>query len=546
MLKIVSLLFILISVLPAKAQTAMPGTLQRPRLMVGIVVDQMRWDYLYRYYDRYSAGGFKRMLQEGFSCENTLIDYVPTKTAIGHSSVYTGSVPAIHGIAGNDFINQHTGNAMYCVADSTVKTVGSTSARGKMSPRNLLTTTFTDELKLATNLRSKVIGVGLKDRGSILPAGHTGDAAYWLDEVTGNWISSTWYMNELPGWVEQMNRQGGVKKYLQKDWNTLYPIGSYVQSTPDDNAYEKVFKGATRATFPVPLADLSKTNGSAIIRYTAFGNSLTFDMAKAAVENEHLGQDPITDFLAVSLSSTDFVGHHFGMNSVEAEDTYLRLDLELAEFFLFLDKQVGKGQYTVFLTADHGGAHNARFLADNQLPGGVWNASQRLKEVNDRLQQKFGSNRLILSLMNNQVHLNRTLIHDRNLDEAMVRKECVAYFEEVEGVAWAVDMNEVANSPVPAVIRERLLNGYHRERSGDIFLLLKSGWYASASQAGTDHANWHGYDAHIPLLWMGWGIKPGHTSRNVSITDIAATASALLRIQMPSGCVGQPIQEALQ
>src|SRR5882672_2820382 len=238
---------------------AAPATasLPRPKLVVGLVVDQMRWDYLYRYYDRYQAGGFKRLLNDGFTCENTNIDYIPTVTAAGHTCIYTGSVPAIHGIAGNDFIIQATGKSMYCTDDSTVRAVGSTSRAGQMSPRNLLVTTVTDELRLATNFRSKVIGIALKDRGGILPAGHSANAAYWFDDASGNWISSTYYMTDLPAWVKKFNDQKIPEKYLKQDWNPLYPVETYLQSSPDNSSkYEGKFVGTTTPTLPVKTSEL--------------------------------------------------------------------------------------------------------------------------------------------------------------------------------------------------------------------------------------------------------------------------------------------------
>src|SRR5215217_8333360 len=300
-----------------KSKIAPPSTtVPRPKLVVGIVVDQMRWDYLYRFYDRYTAGGFKRMLNEGFTCENTNIDYIPTVTAIGHSSIYTGSVPALHGIGGNDFIIQATGKSMYCTEDTSVSTVGSTSDAGKMSPRNLLVTTVTDELKLATNFRSKVIGIALKDRGGILPAGHTANAAYWFDDKNGSWISSTYYMKDLPQWVKDFNAKKLPEAYLKKEWEGVYPLNTYLQTLPVESRYEGKLGGATITGFPIKTSELYKGN-MGLIRTTPYGNTFTLDLAKAAIANEQMGKGVVTDFLAVSLSSTDYVGHLFGVNSVE-------------------------------------------------------------------------------------------------------------------------------------------------------------------------------------------------------------------------------------
>ena len=436
----------------------------RPKLVVGIMVDQMRWDYLYRYYDSYQPGGFKRLLQEGFTCKNNYIDYVPTVTAIGHSSVYTGSVPAIHGITGNDFIIQATGQAMYCTQDTAVQTVGSTSNAGKMSPRNLLASTITDELKLATNFRSKVIGVALKDRGSILPAGHAANAAYWFDDATGNWITSTFYLPELPAWVKQFNEQKLPEKYLQQDWTTLYDISTYAQSLPDNNAYEGKFDGMNTPTFPVKTSGMFSKNFG-ILRTTPYGNSLTLEMAKAAVENEQLGKGFVTDFLAVSCSSTDAVGHKFGTHAIETEDTYLRLDQDLAGFFKFLDAKVGKGNYTVFLTADHGSGHNATFLKDHQIPSGSWSGSTYQSGLNKMLEEKYGVKNLVLGFDNSQVNLNNTLIAQREINEDAIRQDCITYLQGKPGVAYVVDMDKVQAASVPEVLRSRIINGYNAERS---------------------------------------------------------------------------------
>ncbi|GAB2700353.1 alkaline phosphatase family protein [Mucilaginibacter koreensis] len=513
--------------------------------MVGIVVDQMRWDYLYRYYDRYQSGGFKRMLNEGFTCENTNIDYIPTVTAAGHTCIYTGSVPALHGIAGNDFIIQATGKSMYCTEDSTVVAVGSTSAAGKMSPRNLLASTVTDELRLATNFRSKVIGIALKDRGGILPAGHAANAAYWFDDANGSWISSTYYMQDLPAWVKTVNATHPAEVYLKKDWNTLYPINTYVQSEADDNKHEGAFKGMTSPVFPIKTSELYKGNAG-MIRSTPYGNSMTLDLAKAAVESERMGQGPVTDFLAVSLSSTDYVGHQFGPNSIEAEDTYLRLDRDLASFFTYLDSKVGKGNYTVFLSADHGAAHNPGFLTDHNIPAGLWDSNKCLLELNKFLEDKYQTKRLVLSLSNYQVNFNYAAIRDKKISEEGIKQDCIYWLNHRPDIAYAIDMQNAEIASVPEAIRTRVINGYSKERSGTVQIILKPGWYGGHGTTGTTHGTWNPYDTHIPLVFMGWGIQHGSLVRPTHMTDIAATVAALLHIQAPNGSIGVPIGEALK
>ena len=525
-------------------------TLPRPKLVVGIVVDQMRWDYLYRFYDRYSNGGFKRMLNKGFSCENANINYLPSYTAVGHSTIYSGSVPALDGIAGNDFIVQATGKSMYCTEDNSVETVGSTSDAGKMSPRNLLVTTVTDELRLATNFRSKVIGIALKDRGGILPAGHTANAAYWFDDKSGNWITSTYYMNDLPQWMKDFNAKKLPEFYLKKDWNPLYPVSTYIQTLPDESKYEGKFKGAASATLPVKTSELYKGN-LGMIRSTPYGNTMTLDLAIATINAEKMGQGPVTDFLAVSLSSTDYVGHQYGINAVEIEDTYLRLDKDLAAFFTYLDGKVGKGQYTLFLTADHGAAHNTAFLNDHKVPAGLWDDGGALKGLNKALQDKYKSNNVVLSLTNYQVNLNYAAIKADKLNEDAIKEDCIQYLQKQPEVAFVVDMQKAATANIPEELRMRIINGYSIEHSGVIQVILKPGYFTGhspgdAGPTGTTHGTWNPYDTHIPMVFMGWGINHGSTTDQTYMTDIAPTVASLLHIQAPNGSIGHTVSAVIK
>ncbi|ACU05554.1 alkaline phosphatase PafA [Pedobacter heparinus] len=533
-----------VSSLSSIAQNKSSNKLPRPKLVVGLVVDQMRWDYLYRYYERYQQNGFKRLLNEGFSCENTFIDYVPTVTGIGHSTIYTGSVPAIHGIAGNDFIINATGKTVYCAGDSTVETVGSKSKSGKMSPRNLLANTIGDELKLATNFKSKVIGIALKDRGGILPAGHSADAAYWFDSGSGNWITSTYYMNDLPAWLKKFNEKKLPAKYLSEDWNTLYDIKTYTQSTKDDTPYEGLFDGQNTPTFPIKTSQMM-SKGYDILRSTPYGSTFTLDLAKATIDNEYLGQGEFTDMLAISISPPDYVGHKFGVNAIETEDTYLRLDKDIAEFLTYLDAKVGKGNYTLFLSADHGAAHNVKFSNDNKLPSSNWSGSKVQREMNQALEDVFKVKDIVLSMMNAQVHFNYNVIKSNKLNEEAIRKVCVAYLKTQKEIAFVVDLDKVGDASVPEEIKRRIINGHNAHRSGGIQLILDPAVF-STGRTGTSHSAWNPYDSHIPLVWMGWGISQGRTNRQTNMTDISATLAALLRIQMPNGCIGYAINEVLK
>lgn len=524
--------------------TAVP----RPKLVVGIMVDQMRWDYLYRFYERYGNNGFKRMLNEGFSCENAYINYVPSVTGIGHSTVYTGSVPAIHGITGNDWIIQATGKSMYCSEDSSVKTVGSnTEDVGKMSPKNLLVTSMTDELRLATNFRSKVIALASKDRGAILPGGHTANAAYWYDAKSGNWVTSTYYMNELPAWLTRFNEQRLPEKYLKQDWNTLYPIETYIQSSKDNAPYEGKFPGTESPTFPVKTSEML-SRGPGLLTSTPYGSTVTLELAKAAIDNEKLGEDAATDFLAISVSSPDYIGHQFGPNSVEVEDTYLRLDRDLAALFNHLDTKVGKGNYTVFLTADHAVQHNAGFMNDNKINAGVFQSSAILKQLNAQLESEFKVKDIALSFSNYAVSFNNAVIAGNKLDEKALKNSTIEFLKKQEGVAFVIDIANARNSTIPEIYKEKIINGYHPERSGVIQIVLEPAWYSgsSARATGATHGTMNPADTHIPMVFMGWGIKQGKTNKSYNMTDIAPTITGLLRIQEPNGNIGKAVVEALK
>ncbi len=545
MLKKLTLVALVIASGSFTAQTKKSNTLERPKLVVGLVVDQMRWDYLYRFYDKYEEGGFKRLLNEGYSLNNVHINYLPTYTAIGHTTIYTGSVPAIHGISGNNWYDKATGKNVYCTGDDTVKPVGTTNVEnGSHSPRNMWSTTIGDELRLATNFQAKVVGVSLKDRASILPAGHNPTGAYWYDDSTGNFVTSTYYRNELPAWVDHFNKAKVGDQLIKNGWNTLLPIAQYTESSPDNSPWEGLLGSAKTPTFPYKnlAADYQKKKG--IIRTTPFGNTLTLKLAEAAVQGEQLGADAVTDLLAINLASTDYAGHQFGPNAIEVQDVYLRLDRDLAEFFNYLDSKVGKDQYTVFLSADHGGAHSQGFLAEHKMPTGFYGEGS-IKQFNGWLKDKFGADQLVSKVTNNQIYMDEKGHTGSKLNMEETKQYLIDMLNKDQSVLFAVDMKKAGAASIPEPIRTRIVNGYNWQRSGDIQLIYHDSWLPSYSKTGTTHGSWNSYDSHIPLIFMGWGVKPGESQQAYHMTDIAPTLAALLRVQFPSGTIGNPISEAI-
>lgn len=516
-----------------------------PKLVVGIVVDQMRQEYLLRFEAKFGDKGFKRLMNEGFVARNNHYNYIPTYTGPGHASIYTGTTPRYHGIIGNNWYSKILGREVYCAGDTLPNNVGGSAQAGKISPRNLQVTTITDELKLTTNFRAKVIGISMKDRGSVLPAGHTPDGAFWYDSKTGEFMTSDYYMPELPKWVDKFNKKKLIDQYSNQVWNTLLPIDKYTESTADDTPYEGGFKGKDTPTFPYNLEELRKQNGPyGLILTTPFGNSLLADLAKAAIEGENMGKGDFTDFLAVSFSCTDYVGHNFGPNSIELEDTYLRLDQTIADLLDYLDKQVGKGNYTVFLTADHAVVANPGFLTDHNLPGGFIDGDRARAIGGKALIAKYGTTDFIETLTNDQIYLNHEAILASGNSVEEVQRFIAEALMEVPEITETFTATDLSRIDYTDPMRKTLQNGFNRKLSGDVLMLYKSGYLnGKPGNTGTSHGTGYTYDTNVPLIFYGAGIKKGSTTEKTYITDIAPTLAMLLNISFPSGAItGQPIK----
>lgn len=519
-----------------------------PKLFVGIVVDQMREDFLFRFYDQYGDDGFKRLMNGGFVCRNVNYNYVPTITAVGHASIYSGTTPKYHGIIGNSWYNRQTKQVEYCVEDPSEKIVGNDTPGTTMgiSTRHLISTNLADELKICTNQKAKVISISLKDRAAALSAGHMPDGVFWFDLITGNFVSSTFFMDKLPDWVVKFNHQKNAFKYLDQTWNLLLPEDRYTYSIADDNNYEEIMRGKTRPTFPYNLKEMAPldTPYFEVLNRSPFGNSILCDLAIDAIQNTELAKDDCTDLLEISFSSTDAVGHTYGPLSKETNDTYLRLDRELARLFNALDQYVGKGNYTLFLTADHGLGEVPKYLIDHKIPAGDLKIGELTARAAAFLNKELGVGLWIETCRNEQFYLNRALIDEKKLKLEDVQNLLANFIRDQEGVFQVFTATQLNEYEFTQGVANKVQNGFYYQRCGDVKFILNPGWCADLTTSAT-HSAPFSYDTHVPLLFYGAGVPKGVSFINHNITDIAPTVSMMLHIKVPSACTGVPISEML-
>ena len=507
--------------------------LEKPKLVVAIVVDQMRYDFLENLSYRFSENGFNRLIDEGYNCKNNFFNYVPTVTGPGHSSISTGSTPMIHGIVGNNWYDREKNKSIYCTDDSNYDNIGGDDYSGNKSPNNLLVETFADINKYY-NPNAKTISVGIKDRGSILMGGKNADAAYWYyGKERAQWITSTYYMQKSPSWVEKFNMEDNLEKYLEK-WVPLYDISTYDNYEIDNNNFEKLFKGKDDSAFPYDTKSLMKHNDCFdMIKETPYGNEMTTDFAMEAVINEKLGNRDVTDVLTISYSSTDYIGHSFGVASVETQDTYIRLDKEIERLLLFLDNELGENQYTLFLTGDHGVLEIPAFLTNSGINARAISENELALNVVTQLKKVFGVEvkDLISNVDNSQIYLNDARISSLGLEKNKVISEIIKVLKSFDFISNAFSSDYILNSKNLNGYEKLIQNGFHEKRSGDIALILEPNVIFYDGK-GTTHGSGYNYDTHVPLIFFGLGIKNGETESITEIPDIAPTISKLLGQKM--------------
>ena len=503
----------------------------KPKIIVGVVVDQMRYDYLTRLENKFTEYGFNRLINDGFNCTNNHYNFVPTVTGPGHSSIATGSTPSVHGIVGNEWYVRNLQKNIYCATDLNYENIGGNAYYGKKSPNNLLVTTFADQNRIQNKMRSKTISVSIKDRGAIFMGGKNANAAYWFyGKNKGEWITSSFYMNELPSWVKKFNEPENISRFLN-EWELLYDLKSYDLKREDNNDFEIFFKGKNDSSFPYLTKNLmEKNDGFDMISETPFGNSMTTDFAIAAIEGEKLGDDEYTDVLTISYSSTDYIGHNFGVFSLETEDAYLRLDLEIKRLLDYLDNKMGKNNYSLFLTSDHGALEVPAYLNSKGVKATSVNKYKFRKSIIEYLDETFGSKIIIEHSINNHIYINYAEVNSLDLDIDLVKEKIVNHLKTYEFINSAYSLDKIISLSKLTGYQELIKNGYHPERSGDIVFVLKPNTIIYGDR-GTTHGSGYDYDTHVPLIFYGNGINKGETRVRTEITDIAPTINALLGLK---------------
>jgi predicted AlkP superfamily pyrophosphatase or phosphodiesterase len=509
---------------------------ETPKLVVAILVDQLRYDYLERFQDQFTTNGFRMFLDRGAFMTFARYDYSPTVTGPGHASFLSGSTPAMHGIIANDWIDKKTRRNVYCCDDPSVEGVGTTNGN-RMSPRNFIGATFADQLRL--HYQSKVVGISMKDRGAILPAGKKPTGAFWFETRSGNFVTSSYYTTDLPDWVKTFNGQRRVAGFADAEWDRLIDPSRYER--PDDRAGEGRLSGERDQTFPHKV-NLSDNGGYDAIMPTPFGNQLLEEFAEAAIVGERLGQGSRPDLLCVSFSSVDYAGHKFGPYSQEVQDIVLRLDRQLGRLFGFLDRTIGLANVAMVLTADHGVTPTPEFAAQQGLDGGRLNDSAFLVDLMGQLSARFGAAKYLLSpkLYGWNLYFNHDTLKDKNLSSEEVGRFVRDWALSTGKIQACYTREQLLDGLAPGPVGQMVLNGYNAERGGDVVLIPKPFIISGSGNSGTTHGSPYTMDSHVPVLFFGRMFRPGRYAADFHITDIVPTLCAGLHMDEPPICTGRP------
>jgi predicted AlkP superfamily pyrophosphatase or phosphodiesterase len=517
---------------------------EKPKLIVHINIGQMRYDYLSRYWEKFGEDGFKKLITEGTYCKNTRLNYMYSDEGVGHATIATGTTPAYHGIVGKEWylsLQDEIGKSAY---DKDVSSIGGKYESGRYSPHHLMVSTVADEIKLATKFRSKSFAVALHPAPAIYSAGHSANAAYWFDFETGHFISSSYYIDSLPDWVNAFNEKQWPETYMEREWSLSNPPNSYSESLPDENKYEAGIK--KQITFPYDLKKLNRKGWGntdyGILEYVPFGDNLAKDFAIRLMVEEELGKDAITDYLSLNITSLQRLGKLYGPTSVEVQEAMLYFDKEIAHLLEFIDTEIGKENTMVVLTSDHGVAYSPAYLQDHKMAAGYFKANSALSLLKSYMNAIYGKGDWIKLYNQQQIYLNRTLIEDANLQLSTVQYEVAQFMLQFSGVANTITSALMQASNFNQGIFHTMQNSFNQKRSADVFLHLEANW-VEGENGITDHSSAYTYDTHLPLIWYGWKIKRNTITDKVSLVDIAPTICNLLDITPPNASTGVPIKD---
>ncbi|MGI6339185.1 MAG: alkaline phosphatase family protein [Bacteroidales bacterium] len=522
----------------------------KPKLVIGIVVEQLKFDQVEKFRDRFSGNGIKKLISEGTYFRNASYEFMLTQSAPSHSTIATGTEPSYHGITSDNWYVPLRDELVYCSKDISVNPVGGSYEAGLHSPVNLQVSTFADELKMATNKSARVFAVGLKEHPAIFSAGHSADGVYWFDNTSGTFMTCTYYMDALPSWVNDFNAMNYSEAYLNSVWNLLLSPQDYYDCLPDTSSIETGFGG--RNSFPYDLKKISQqykkgsTRDFSLLRETPFGNSLTTDFALKLIENERLGQDDITDFLSICYSATDYIGHRFGPSSVEAGDAILRLDKDIEKLIKYINENLGKRNVLIYFTAAHGVSEVPGVLESYRIPAGYFRQNQALQLLRSYLNAVYGEGNWVKGYSEKQIFLNRTLIEDARIPLEEVQKKAARFLIQFTGVASAYPYQAFYANDFGNGHLRKIVNNFSPQRSGDIIVTLHPGWVENEGTMLTDHNSPYEYDSHVSLIWYGWTVNRATVTRNVNMTDIAVTLSELCKVPYPNASTGHPLTELLR
>lgn len=533
----ISLITLMLVALIATRVSAFNTGQEKPRLVVRVVVEQMRYEMLLRYWDRFGDDGFKKLVDEGVVCRNAKIGYAYPQRSSGFATIATGSFPSMHGVVSDQWYDRLSSGSTQAVENPGYHGVGGESANGRYAPHHLLASTTGDEMKLM-NSRSKVYSLGLHPASAVLGAGKMSDGAFWFEDETANWMTNTFYMDSLPRWVRDFNGKDLENLYMDRKWELSYPEDTYTASTADDHESEEGFMLLYRHQFPYNLKTLRrKAHGYKYLKYTPFGNTYTKDFALALITHEKLGEDEHTDLINIAFSASAYVNQLFGPRSVEMEDLYLRLDRQIAHLLTFLEENFSRDRVLFVLTSDRGAADTYPFRKEKGLAAKEFNPRQGMTLLRSYLNVVYEPDQWISGYSHRQIYLNHSLIDQKGYDIGDFQEKVSRFMVKKSGVSYALKATTIKNSSYSEGMMQMIQNSFHPARSGDVFLVLEPGITEKPDRSGSIYS----YDTHVPMMWWGNGFPQGTINDEIHLRDVAPTISYLLDIPYTDASFGKPI-----